>query len=122
MLLWNNNEIILKEQCCIEETFNLIKKFEDHGAIFYKPRMTINNVMTEESKETISIVLVQSLSKSIRRLSVMYKILKRSVHPTVVQLCKFKAYILQLDHNLIEDDFDRHLQKCKIIILSQFTE
>ena len=64
---------------------------------------------------------MQSSGKSIRRLSAEYKIPKSSVH-RIVRSCKFYLYThLCLVHGLTEDDFDRHVQMCEMM-LNQFTE
>ncbi|KAJ8912058.1 hypothetical protein NQ315_016747 [Exocentrus adspersus] len=93
-----------------------VRRFEQFGFIKDKPRTGRPKSATNEEK---SVEVMQSFIEnkyiSIPKAAQEHEISTFSVH-RILKLCKFRSYKVHLIQQLTEDDFDRRVEFCDVII------
>lgn len=90
------------------------KKFQNTGSVEDRPK-TGRPVINEETKLNVLLAVEENPHISIRQVSRIYDTPPSSVHK-VLRLEKWHPYKIQLVHELNEDDPDRRMQFCQILM------
>ena len=94
--------------------YNLRKRFEATGSTADCPRSGRPS-LSDETKLNVLQAVIHSPKKSTRRLSCEQNVSRSSVR-RILHKAKFKYYIPRLVHGLLEDDPDRRIQFCEIML------
>lgn len=101
--------------------YYLIRKFETTGSLADAPRSgRPSTAVTQENLELVSQLLVEDPRTSTRR-GKRELDMSHTSYCRIVKRLKFKCYTPRLMHGLIEDDPDRRLQYCELM-LNEFNE
>lgn len=99
-----------------QQIYNIISKFERTGSIADAPRSGRPTTSTTlENQERVAQLLVENPKTSSRRGCLELDISHTS-YRRIVKKLKFKCYMPRLTHGLIEDDPDRRLQYCELML------
>lgn len=96
--------------------FKIVKKFEATGSVHDIPKSSRpTSVTTLENMERVATLLVENPRTSSRRGNLMLDV-SHSSYRRLVKKLKFKVYTPRLTHALMEDDPDRRLQFCELML------
>lgn len=113
---WQDN--FETEPPSVRQINKVVKKFERIGTVQDAPRCgRPRTVDTPENREMISTFLVETPTTSSRKAPLQLpNYVSRTSYQRITKRLKFKCYHPRLVHGLLEDDPDRRLQFCELML------
>ncbi len=99
-----------------QQIYNVVHKFEKTGSVADAPRSGWpSTAVSAENEDRVALLLVEAPQTSSRR-GALELDLARTSYRRIVKRLKFKCYTPRLTHGLLEDDPDRRLQFCELLL------